>query len=193
MPVITLPFLPPEPTQREVSISHHYANGTSRLHFKLNWEAEEGVLGSVCACMGAVGLQLVCLSAPSMLSALRVSRLMGQDMSAEKETDTGLAQRHVPTHPLNTGLIQLQVIVRGWLRGWRQSLTHANGHWILQVQSTFKLCIFKCMKWNCNALNVPKISISKFHIRVHTLGWEVNIIRVNLGLHMTGLSNISNI
>lgn len=48
-------------------------------------------------CMGAVALQLVCLSAPSMLSALCVSELMGQDMSAEKETDTGLAQRHVPT------------------------------------------------------------------------------------------------
>lgn len=26
-------------------------------------------------------------------------RLMGQDMSAEKETDIGLAQRHVPTPP----------------------------------------------------------------------------------------------
>ncbi|KAG7324879.1 hypothetical protein KOW79_011195 [Hemibagrus wyckioides] len=52
---------------------------------------------------------------PTYLSVLwnAVIRLMGQDMSAEKETDTGLAQRHVPTHPLNTGLIQLQVIVRG--------------------------------------------------------------------------------
>lgn len=80
---------------------------------------EEGVLGSVCACIGAVALQLVCLSAPSMLSALGVSRLMGWDMSAEKETDTGLAQRHVPKqrpHPitttLNTGLIQLLMIMR---------------------------------------------------------------------------------
>lgn len=139
MPVITLPFLPPELTQREVSISHHYANATSRLHFKLNWEAEKGVLGSVCVCMGAVALQLVCLSAPSMLSAPCVSRLMGQDMSAEKKTDTGLAQRHAPTSPppLVTGLIQM---IMRWLRGeeWvcGQNL-HANGHWILHVRLIF--------------------------------------------------------
>lgn len=66
------------------------------------------MLRSAYACMRAAALQLVCLSAPSMLSALCVSRLMGQDMSAEKERDTGLAQRHVPTPPPtpNTGLIQ---------------------------------------------------------------------------------------
>lgn len=96
MPVIILPFLPlnqlKERCQYLVIMLMALAACTLSSIERRRRECK-----SVCVCMGAAALQLVCLSAPSMFSALCVSGLMGQDMSAEKETDTGLAQRHGPT------------------------------------------------------------------------------------------------